>query len=143
MPRRLVSNLLSLVGAIVGGVVGFYTFGWLVGQGFYGLMIPGALLGLGCGLAAQHHSVPRGILCGVAALPLALFSEGWFRPFEADPSLSFFAGHLADLKPLTWLMAVVGALIAFWIAKDPGFQWLPERPTPAPTGRDSGASRGD
>lgn len=41
MPRQLISNLLGLVGAGIGGVLGFYTFGWLVGQGFYGPMIPG------------------------------------------------------------------------------------------------------
>src|SRR5262245_30564876 len=133
MPRRLISNLLSLVGAIVGGVVGFYTFGWLVGQGFYGLMIPGALLGLGCGLGAQHHSLGRGLLCGAAALPLALFSEWWFLPFNADKSWSFFIGHLTNLQPLTWLMAGAGALIAFWIAKDAGYRWRPERSPPAPS----------
>jgi hypothetical protein len=75
MPRHLVSNLLGLVGAIVGGVLGFYTFGWLVYYGFYGLMIPGAFLGLGCSLAASHPSTTRGILCGIAAIGLAVFTE--------------------------------------------------------------------
>ncbi len=36
MPRYLISNLLGLVGAVIGGVLGFYTFRWLHGQGFYG-----------------------------------------------------------------------------------------------------------
>ena len=58
MPRHLISNLLGLVGAIIGGVLGFYTFGWLFYYGFYGLMIPGAFLGLGCSLlgAPLNHS---------------------------------------------------------------------------------------
>ena len=132
MPPRLISNLLGLVGAIVGGVLGFYTFGWLYGQGFYGLMIPGAFLGLGCGLLAQHHSVPRGIVCGVAALILALFTEWQFRPFVADTKLSYFVRHLTDLTPVTVLMTVIGAAIAFWVGKDAGFQWLPEARRPAP-----------
>ena len=50
MSRYLISNVLGLVGAIAGGVLGFYTFRWLLGQGFYGLIIPGAFLGLGCSL---------------------------------------------------------------------------------------------
>jgi hypothetical protein len=139
MPRRLVSNLLGLVGAIVGGVLGFYTFRWLLGQDYYGLMIPGAFLGLGCGLLSQHHSLTRGILCGVAALIFALFTEWWFRPFVADESLKHFMTHLTDLKPVTLLMAVVGAFIAFWVAKDAGYRWLPERRTPAPTDSSPGA----
>ena len=61
MKRLLISNLLGLVGAAIGGVLGFYTFGWLEDHGFYGLAIPGAFLGLGCGLLAQHRSRPRGI----------------------------------------------------------------------------------
>ena len=132
MPRHLMSNLLGLVGAIVGGVLGFYTFGWLYSQGFYGLMIPGAFLGLGCGLLAQHASVPRGIACGVAALILALFTEWEFFPFVADSSLSYFVRHLTDLRPVTGLMAVIGAAIALWVGKDAGFRWLPEGRRPAP-----------
>src|SRR4051812_48586624 len=32
MPRHLISNLLGLLGAIIGGVLGFYTFQWLEGR---------------------------------------------------------------------------------------------------------------
>ena len=54
MPRYLISNVLGIVGAVIGGVLGFYTFRWLRGQGFYGLMVPGALIGSGLQLAGQH-----------------------------------------------------------------------------------------
>jgi len=123
MPRHLVSNLLGLVGAIVGGVLGFYTFGWLLSYGFYGLMIPGAFLGLGCSLAASHPSTIRGILCGLAALGLAIFSEWKYRPFEADQSFSYLLAHLTSLTPVTLLMIGVGAAIAFWVGKDAGFRF--------------------
>jgi hypothetical protein len=123
MPRLLVSNLLGLVGAIVGGVLGFYTFGWLIYYGFYGLMIPGAFLGLGCSLAARHPSTIRGILCGLAALGLAIFTEWKFRPFEADQSFSYLVTHLTSLTPVTLLMIGVGAFIAFWVGKDSGLRW--------------------
>ena len=64
-----------------GGVLGFYTFRWLLGQGFYGLMIPGAFLGLGCSLLAQHPSVVRGVFCGIAAFALSQFTE-WYFPLD-------------------------------------------------------------
>ena len=54
MPRHLIiSNVLGLVGAIVGGVLGFYTFGWLFHYGFYGLMIPGAFPRAGVQLGGE------------------------------------------------------------------------------------------
>jgi hypothetical protein len=120
MRGNLVSNLLGLLGAILGGVVGFYTFGWILGQGFYGPMIPGALLGGGCGLLARHSSRARGILCGVAALLLGLFAEWRYRPFSVDESLSYFLGHLTSLTLLTWIMIIAGALIGAWLGKDAG-----------------------
>jgi len=123
MPRHLISNLLGLVGAIVGGVLGFYTFGWLVYHGFYGLMIPGAFLGLGCSLAASHPSTTRGILCGLSAVGLAAFTEWNYRPFNADNSLSYFLLHLTSLSPVTFLMIGIGALIAYWVGKESGFRF--------------------
>ena len=127
MPRYFISNLLGLIGASVGGALGFYTFGWLVGQGFYGLMIPGALLGLGCSLLAQHSSSARGIVCGAAAVALGFFAEWWFRPFAADASLSYFVKNIKSLTPVTFLMIGVGAVIASWIGGDAGFSGLRER----------------
>ena len=120
MPRRIISNLLGLVGAMIGGVLGFYTFGWLIGQGFYGLMIPGALLGLGCSLLAQHPSTIRGIICGVAALGLGLYTEWSFWPFNADESLSYFLKNVSSLKPVTLLMIGVGTIVAYWVGGDAG-----------------------
>jgi hypothetical protein len=135
MARYLVSNLLGLVGAVLGAVVGFYTFTWLKGHGFYGLMIPGAFLGLGCGLAAQHPSIPRGIVCGIAALLLALFTEWWYWPFEQDNRYLFLVMHFTELSPVTLLMTGLGAVIAFWVGKDAGFRKLPDvrRPVPVET----------
>ena len=127
MRRHLVSNGLGLVGAGIGGVLGFYTFGWLVGQGFYGPMIPGALLGLGCSLLAQHSSTIRGVICGLAGLGLGLFAEWWFRPFNADESLSYFLKNLSSLSAITLPLIGVGALIAFWTGRDAGLPGFSDR----------------
>jgi hypothetical protein len=129
MPRYLISNLLGAVGAAIGGALGFYTFRWLINQGFYGLIVPGAFLGLGCSLLARHPSTIRGAVCAVAALVLGLYTEWCFFPFNADSSLSYFASHLSNLKPVTLLMIGLGAAIAYWIGKDAGFPGLaPRRP---------------
>jgi hypothetical protein len=136
MPRHLISILLSLVGAILGGVVGFYTVGWLSGQGFYGMIIPGALLGLGCSLFSPHTSMARGVFCAIAALSLSLFTEWWWYPFNADGSFSYFLNHVKDLPPVKFLMIGIGIAIAFWMGKDAGFRWLAERRTSAPTRSD-------
>jgi hypothetical protein len=120
MPRFVISHLLGFVGAVVGGALGFYIFGWLVGHSFYGLMIPGALLGGGCGLLARHVSQGRGIACGIAAAVFAFFTEWWYFPFTDDKSLAYFVSHLSSLSRVTWLMAVIGAVIAYWLGRDAG-----------------------
>jgi hypothetical protein len=115
MSPYLISHLLGLVGALIGGTLGFYTFGWLHDHGYYGPMIPGAFLGLGSGLLARHHSLVRGVLCGVAAIGLSLFTEWWFRPFLADHSFQYL---VHNLNTVTWGMIAAGSVIAFWVSKD-------------------------
>jgi hypothetical protein len=139
MARLLISYLLGLVGAIIGGVLGFYTFAWLEDKGFYGLAIPGAFLGLGCGLLSQHNSIVRGILCGAGALGLSLFTEWKFHPFLVDNSFSYLVSHVSEMRSVTLLMIGLGTVIAFWVGKDGGFRWLPEgrgRPTVAEASKD-------
>jgi len=143
MQRYLFSNLLGLVGAIAGGALGFYTFRWLKDQGFYGLIIPGAFLGLGCSLLARHPSTIRGVFCGAAALGLGLYTEWYFWPFDADTGLSYFVSHVTSLKPVTLLMIGVGAIIAFWIGKDGGFRGLSQRRPYVQSASESGSRKTD
>jgi hypothetical protein len=143
MNRILLSNLLGLVGAAVGGVLGFYTFGWLEDYGFYGLAIPGAFLGLGCGILAQHRSRNRGIACAVAALALSLFTEWKFHYFLENPSFSFMLTHLKDKSPVTLLMIAIGTIIAFWVGQDAGFRLLPWSRSPQPSEAKVTGSGGD
>ena len=134
MKRALISNLLGLVGAAVGGVLGFYTFGWLVSYGFHGEAIPGAFLGLGCGLLAQHRSIARGIACAAAALVLTVVTESHFLPFVADHSVSYMATHLQDLPVPTLALMAIGTIVAFWAGKDAGFRLAPWSRPPRPVG---------
>jgi hypothetical protein len=125
MMRQIASCFLGLIGAVIGGALGSYIFMWIVAQGFYGLMIPGALLGLGCSLLSQHRSHVRGLICAAAACVLGLYSEWRFEPFRADRSFGYLVSHAAELRPITQAMIVLGAFFAYWLGKDAGFVWLP------------------
>ena len=124
--EHLFENLLAAVGGVVGGIAGYYLVFWLTDQGFYGMMIPGALLGLGSGLLARHPAKARGIVCGLAGLALGLYTEWKFEPI-GDKSLVFLVAHLADKAPITRLMIVFGAGFAFWLGKDGGLDRIAPR----------------
>ena len=138
MPRILISNLLGLVGAAIGGVLGFYTFGWFWSQGFYGLMIPGAFLGLGCSLLARHPSIVRGIVVRrCRARAVALHRVEVRARSSPTPACSISYSHVKDLSPVTLLMIGVATFIAFWVGGDAGFRGISLSGRPA---RPAGAS---
>jgi hypothetical protein len=107
-------NLLALGGALVGGVLGYFAFFWIVRQGLYGLILPGALVGLGAGIVA-NRSVWVAVVCGLMAIGVGLFTEYRFAPFVDDESFSFFLANVQHKQPVTLLMICVGGFIGFWI----------------------------
>jgi hypothetical protein len=107
----------GIIGGILGGVVGFFVFQWLARRGLYGMMIPGAGIGLGAGLAARGKSVLLGVICAAAAVGLSLVAEWAVFPFIKDKSLSFFLAHLYQLRPLTLIMMGLGSAFAFWLGQ--------------------------
>ena len=133
MPRHLISDLLGLVGAAIGGTVGFYTFLWLLKQGYYGLIVPGAFLGLGCSVLANHRSVVRGIVCGVAAFALSQFAD-WYCTITDERFVEFIRNG-RTLTPVTMLMTGVATFIAFWTGADAGIRGFSARgPDARPAG---------
>ena len=60
MSRTMVSNLLGLGGAVIGGVVGYAGFRFAWSRGFYAMILPGGLLGLGCGGAGASSFASKG-----------------------------------------------------------------------------------
>ena len=116
MNEKTKNLLAGLLGAAAGGVLGYFVFFWALRQGFYALMVPGGLIGLGGGLLVKDRSVIRAILCGVFGAGLGLFSEWRHFPFSADPSLGYFLTHLHQLRPLTLLMLAVGTAFAAWLS---------------------------
>ncbi len=102
-----------LAGALAGGLIGYFAFLWIARQGFYALVLPGALVGIGASLA-PNRSLAMCVVCGVLALVLGFFAEWQFAPFIKDDSLAYFVGHIHQLKPITFIMIAVGTCIGFW-----------------------------
>ena len=107
----------GLFGAALGGALGYYAFFWMVRQGFYALILPGTLVGVGFGLLSRRESVTSGILCGVFAVALGVVAEWRVAPFLEDDSFVFFLTHLYQLRPVTMIMIVLGGVFAFWFGR--------------------------
>ena len=108
----------GVAGAVAGGLIGHFAVGWMAGQGLYAMILPGALLGIGCGALSASRSNVRGIVCAVAALALGVVTEWRHFPFLADESFGYFLGHLNALKPAAMLMIGLGTLAAYWFGRD-------------------------
>jgi hypothetical protein len=113
---RFKNMVAGLGGAVAGGAIGYFAFIWIARQGFYALMLPGALAGVGASLFVSNRSVPRAALCGVFALGLGLFAEWRFAPFVKDPSLAYFLAHVHQLQPFSQLMIAAGGVLGYWLA---------------------------
>ena len=107
---------LALCGALAGGVLGHFATVWIAHQGFYAMVLPGGLVGLGGGLLARDKSVLRGVSCAVLALAAGFLTDWRVEPFIKDGSLGYYFSHVHLLKPITWLMIVAGAACAYWLA---------------------------
>ena len=108
------SIIRGLVGAALGAAVGYYGFFWIARQGLYALILPGALLGLGCGALSGRRSMALGIVCGVLAVALGVYIEWRFAPFVEDAGFGYFVAHLHELTPVTRIMIGLGGFLAFW-----------------------------
>ncbi len=113
---RMKNLLAGVTGGLVGGALGYLAFIWIARQGFYALMLPGALAGFGASLFVSDRSVRRGVVCGVFALGLGLFAEWRFAPFIKDPSFGYFLVHIGQLRPITLLMIAAGGGFGYWLA---------------------------
>ncbi len=71
------------------------------------------MVGMGASLLSSRPSDLRGLITGVGGLAIGLYSEWANFPFNADPGLSYFLGHIHTLKPLTLIMILVGTIVAW------------------------------
>src|SRR5262245_36091539 len=111
--------LRGLAGAVIGGALGYFLFGWLRARGVYAHAVPGALIGVGAGMLAGGRSSALGVLSALAAVALTLIAE-WIRaPFRDDPSLAFFLTHLPKLDhaSIKLVLTGIGAVCAYWFGQ--------------------------
>jgi multisubunit Na+/H+ antiporter MnhB subunit len=108
------SPVLVLIGAAAGGAAGYALFWYARQWGFYAIVLPGALLGIGAGLA-RNRSVAMALICGLLALALGLFTEWRHSPFIRDGRIEYFFTHIHELKPITLGLIGLGGFIGFWM----------------------------
>ncbi len=107
-------NLLALGGALVGGTAGYFAFAWIYSQGYYAMVLSGALVGLGAGIVT-NRSLWVAIVCGLMSIALGLFIEFRFFPFADDGSFGYFLAHVLQKGPVTLMMIGFGGFIGFWM----------------------------
>src|SRR5204863_7994891 len=108
------SPLLVLIGAAAGGIAGYTLFWYAEKWGFYAIVLPRALLGIGAGLA-RNRSVPVALVCGLLAFGLGLFTEWRHHPFVRDGRIEYFITHIHELTPITLGLIGLGGFIGFWM----------------------------
>jgi hypothetical protein len=113
----IVGFVLGLGGALVGAFLGYLLFVAIAGQGFYAIVLPGALVGIGCGALSGRKSNTLGIICGILGLIAGILAEWRFAPFIADKSLFYFLTHLHELTRFTQALILLGAAFAFWFGR--------------------------
>lgn len=111
-PSAALSLIGGVVGGAVGGTLGYLAFKWMISQGLYSIVLPGALLGLGCGALTGRRSLAMGLLCAVAALVLSLFVE--WKTFGKGQDLGAFVTDWDNFKGVKSVMIAAGVLLAFW-----------------------------
>ncbi len=130
-----VDMLLGIFGAVAGAVLGHLLVFAIATQGFYAIILPGALVGLGCGALSGRRSVALGIICGFLGLAAGIYTQWRLAPFIKDQSLSFYLGHLADVNRMSQIMILIGAAFAFWFGMGrKGGAWIRKRETGTPRG---------
>lgn len=125
MSRFSVKNLvLGTLGGCVGGAIGGLACQLLAENGLYGVALPGALVGLGFGLASRQRHIGLGFVSGSLGLLAGLLTQ--WKVYSNEPSFLKLVGELKDYSVFTWIMLGVGTLMAFMFGT--GSRRSPPRP---------------
>lgn len=111
---QIVPFLRGLLGAAVGGAVGYFVYTWILTQGLYAMIIPGAALGYGFAMLSRQSSPVYGVACAILAIGLGLFAEWKTFPFIDDGSFQYLLNNVHEILPIHLIMIALGGLIAFW-----------------------------
>lgn len=105
------------IGALIGGAIGIWVFFLLWKNGLYGLMLPGALTGLGFGLLSKRSFLSAGVLCAVIGLAAMLWCEWQLLVDFKDKSVLEFIKVIPKLDTSTKIMLLAGTVFAFWFGR--------------------------
>lgn len=108
------NNMLVLSGAVAGAIVGHVLCVWMARQGFYALVLPGGLAGLGAG-CFRCRAIWVAVVSAFIGLGATLVTEWHLAPFIADDSFGYFVTHVGLLRPVTLAMMAIGTALAFWM----------------------------
>jgi hypothetical protein len=107
----------GIAGAIVGGAIGYGVFVMLSRFGIYAIILPGALIGIAASYGSRMYSLPLGIICAVAALPVSLLAHGHLFRFIQDDSLQYLFLNFYKLPTMELVMMLFGVFAAFYFGK--------------------------
>lgn len=108
--------LKGVVGAILGAVAGYFLFVQLSSMGLYAFVLPGALIGIGCGWLAKTRSIVLMVVCFFLAIVTSTIGEWRSLHFVADPSLWFFVQHVHESRNGFAIIAIaLNAVVAAWL----------------------------
>ena len=115
----------GLLAGLVGGILGFYVEDYIRTFRFYAPVIPGALVGLLCGLGSVRHSKVRGALAGLIALASSVVIEWrlFAPPVPTDGSFVDFLAHFHQETPVTLGMLALGTFFGFWWGREATNPW--------------------
>jgi hypothetical protein len=85
----------------------------LLDYGLYGIVLPSALVGLGCGLASGRKVIALGVFSALGGLLAGALAE-WRSDVQPAASFFHFLSDLPGRKPAIWLI-LVGAAISFYL----------------------------
>lgn len=107
----------GIAGALIGAVVGYFAFSFVVGHGLYAMILPGACVGLACGYLSRVESKTLGIIAAIVGLAVSVLSEAHQFPFIKDKSLTYFITHIHEVLPMHLVMMALGTAFAFWFGR--------------------------
>ena len=108
------NSLKNLICGLAGGAIGYFLFAWFLKYGFYAMIAPGGLLGLGASFY-PHRSKFLPVLTGVLALCVGFVAEWKEHYYREDQSFGYFVSHVSGADPVFWLMVLAGGALGFYL----------------------------